>query len=90
MIDGHLFISTREREISEKSMEFENGTYLSYFFTGDILKLDINKAIELVDSYVMEKGIEVEGNPLISLSLIMSMAIGDEDRDIIEISYKII
>ena len=90
MIDGHLFISTRVSDIGEQSIEFEKGQYLSYFFTGDILKLDINKAIEVIDRYVMENAIEVEGNPLISLSLIKSMAIGDEDRDIIEISYKII
>jgi hypothetical protein len=89
MIDGHLFISTRVGESGEPSIEFDDGEYLSYFFTGDIIKLDINKAIEAINRYVIENAIEIEGNPLISLSLIKSMAIGDEDNEIIEISFKI-
>jgi DNA-binding transcriptional MerR regulator len=90
MIDGYLYISSRVSEVSESSIEFEKGKYLSYFFTADITKLDMNESIGLIESYILENAIEVEDNPLICLSLIKSMAIGDEDSDIIEISYKII
>lgn len=88
-IDAHLFFCSRRSEINEQSIVFESGKYLTYFFSSDMSLQSINKAIEVVNLYVEENAIEIEGYPLITLSIIKSMAIGDENNDIIEISYKI-
>jgi hypothetical protein len=87
--DGHLFFCSRRSEVNEQLIEFESGKYLSYFFSGDMSILCINEAIELIKTYIDEQQIETEGYPLITLSSIKSIAIGDENNDIIEISYKI-
>jgi DNA-binding transcriptional MerR regulator len=71
-IDGHLFFCSKRSGINEQSIEFESGKYLSYFFTGDIGKQDINKEIELINRYIEENVIGTEGYPLITLSPIKS------------------
>lgn len=89
LLDDHLFFCSKRSEMNKQSIEFESGKYLTYFFSGDMSLQGINKAIEVIKIYIDENALETEDQPMITLSLIKSMAIGDEDNDIIEISYKI-
>lgn len=86
----HLILCKKVNKMDKESLVYESGRYLSYIFSGDLSSHDMSQANKIIKSYIEENSIETEGEPLIQLSSIKSMAVGDIKKDIIEILIKII
>lgn len=89
-VKDYLILGKRVSEVEEESLVYESGQYLSYIFSGDLSTHDMGKASKIIKTYIDQNSIETEGDPLIQLSSIKSMALGDIKKDIIEILIKII
>lgn len=88
-IEGQLFLCKISNKEEEESLTFSDGQYLSYIYKGDIDNQAIMKAINEMENYRIKHAIEIEGHPIIQLSSIRSMAIGDISKEVIEILYKV-
>lgn len=89
-IEGQLILCKKTNKEDEQSLIFRSGEYLSYIYKGDIDNQAVLQAINVMENYRIEHAIEIEGHPIIQLSSIRSMAIGDISKEVIEILYKVI
>ena len=89
-VEEDLILCKKMKRIDKEYHIFESGKYLNYSFMGDVSNLDISKIYKVIKKHTNMNRIEITGKPLIQLSSIRSMAIGDEKNDIIEVFFKII
>lgn len=89
-IEGQLILCKKTKLEDKQSLILEGGQYLSYTYKGDFANQAISEAIKLIETYCTEYAIKVEGHPIIQLSSIRSMAIGDRNKEVLEILYKVV
>jgi len=89
-IDKTLLLCEEDKCKNETSLVFEEGSYVIYQYTGLLDNDSIEVAKEDIKKYVTSNNIEVSKIPLITLSDISAVAIGETEKEIIELSYKVI
>lgn len=88
-IEGQLTLCRKANREDEESLIFKGGQYLSYIYKGDIGNQAVLKAINVMENYCIEHAFKLEGYPIIQLSSIRSMAIGDISKDVVELLCKV-
>jgi len=88
-LKGDLYLCKREKAHNNRSIYFKKGSYLHYHFTGYLTNEEINKAKDHLKDYARLKQLSISNMPIIVLSLTASLAIGNPNKDIIEIYYLI-
>lgn len=89
-IEGQLILCKNADSEDEESLFFQDGQYLSYIFKGDIGNQSVLEAINVMENYCIKHAVKMEGYPIIQLSSIRSMAVGDMSKDVVEILCKVV
>lgn len=88
-LNGDLHLCKREKKQKERSLCFKEGSYLHYHFTGYLRREEINKAKKHLKEYAKMKHMSISNIAIIFMSMTASLAIGNPDKDIVEIYYLI-
>lgn len=87
--DGQLWFSSVRNHGYGKSVCFNKGRYLCYTYNGNIEPREIQDVLDKMKDYAISEGHCLSGTPLIELSPIKSLSLGDRDKDVISVSMKI-